>query len=118
LVLAGWLAASARSSPLHQITPTDVTVSGLIVGLAGCGDWMLAGRRAVAGRTRHLLGAPPGLPTAAPINRPVITALVAGRGLRLYHRADCPLAVAYGWRPTARSAHERAGRRPCSLCRP
>ena len=46
------------------------------------------------------------------------THLVGGEGLTHFHRADCAMAAGRDWPELDRSAHERAGRTACGVCKP
>jgi hypothetical protein len=89
----------------------------VLVGFAAA-TWVLRGRTAIARRRQALL---PDVQVAlAPTPTSAIEArvLVAHPELGPYHRAGCPMAAGRGW-PTVRlGAMERAGRRPCGVCRP
>ena len=118
VVVAGWYQASDRSMPSQQAGPAVVGVAGGLLAIAALVTWVAAGRRAIQRRTHHLLG------EGTTGREVLVTAiaesadLVAGPRLRRYHRADCPLAAGKGWRARPRSAHTRAGRLPCGVCRP
>jgi uncharacterized membrane protein len=114
LGVVGWYQASGRALPSHQSGPAVLSAIGALLVLGAVATWLGSFRRAVLARSRRLLGAAAdsqadrGL-AAAPIA--VSTTLVAGTGLRFYHRADCLLAP-------ARTRKPRPGQEPCGVCRP
>jgi hypothetical protein len=75
---------------------------------------VVRGRRIISARRGLLLGTAPEAP--ADVARAV--ELVAGRGGKWFHRADCLLVDGRGWNASARREHEAAGRRACPGCRP
>jgi len=113
--LVAWAAASGRAAVADQTGFVSLGVAGFLVAFAGEVSWVLRGRRAVGRRAVLLLGGPP--QARSGWAAPRADELVAGAGLRLYHRADCRLAGS-AWAADGRAGHEAAGRRPCGVCRP
>jgi hypothetical protein len=115
----GWSLASARAAVTDQVGLASLALVGVALAFVGQAVWLLRGRRAVGDRINHLLGPPPAAPANTTVGvREQSNELVAATGLRLYHRRTCLLVPAAGCRKAARSAHEKAGRRPCGVCRP
>lgn len=119
LAVTGWFSLTGRPAVRDQVGPLAVAVTGAMTALLAELSWILAGRSAVATRRRLLIGTSAAAPGTSGGRRPSSPVLVAGEGLRLYHRADCPLAP-----PDARAfgpelvAGQAAGRLPCGVCRP
>jgi hypothetical protein len=115
---AGWWAAAGKVRFDSQVPFANVALLGLLIGAYAQLAWLVRGWRAVADRKAVLLSHP-ALGTAGELavsgSRET---LVAVRGLRRYHRADCPLAVARQVVPAPKAAHETEGRQPCGICRP
>jgi len=114
LVALAWFLAAGKADPADQLGSLSLGVAGGLVWLSGLLSGVARGRRQVGRRARLLLGPAPSTNLAA------VSAdtLVAGDERRWYHRADCLLAQRRNWTATARSEHERAGRRPCPACNP
>jgi hypothetical protein len=117
MCVIAWATISARPRVGSQVGFVPLAVGGLVVAFLGQAAWLLRGRRALGERARMLLGAPP---AAGPRRSTAIaraTDLVAGEGLRWFHRADCPLAANQGF-AASHGEHTRAGRHPCRVCQP
>lgn len=118
LWVVAWLLLSGRPALPDQAGPATLGVGGAAVVLFAQSTWVLAGRRAVRARRRMLIGRPPAGPVRD-AGGPSATDYVAGQGLRLYHRIDCPLVPPEAGRIEAKPVgHMSAGRLPCGVCRP
>jgi hypothetical protein len=121
MVVAGWFVASGQGHYTDQIGPSTLAVGGLTVACVGHAMWVLRGRRAVGERYGRLLRQP-WLVGTRPSREDRVTAdspvLVAGAGLRFFHRHECPLAAGRSWTALSRDDHVLAGRVPCGACRP
>ena len=124
VVLAvGWWGTSGTAKLTHQIPWLCLAAGGLIVLGAGNSLWLLLGRRAVADRRRVLLAAfdalpVPAGPDAVPATDGAGPRPVAATGMGHYHRPDCQLVAGKAVRAATPATHEKAGRRPCGMCRP
>lgn len=127
LWFAGWYSASDKLVEGDQVVSLNVAATGTLLAGAGLVSWFLNGRRAIRSRRRLLIErrraqlrpatvAVPVSENLAP--RSCSPVLVAGRELRRYHRADCPLATDRDWQASAREQHESAGRTACGVCLP
>lgn len=124
LSAVAWYQANDEVALADQVQWANLAVGGFVLASYGMLGWLLRGRRAVGQRRVGLLGEP-ARAAGAPVEIPAATstasaggALVAGRERRYYHAAGCPLAADRGWTKATRSAHEKAGRQPCGVCRP
>jgi hypothetical protein len=118
-----WYLASGEAVFNHQYGPANLAVAGLIVANAAHLFWIAAGRTALADRRRSLLPVPPGVEmevTHEGVEAAVATSdeLVAGEGVRYYHRSDCPMAADRDWPQTSRDEQEDLGILPCRICQP
>jgi len=127
MCIVGWYLASEDATMGKQIGPANLAVGGLIVAGVGHVSWLLSGRRAVGERRRVLLGEPAAATVSVSEDVDVTREmsvpggaddLIAGEGLRYYHRADCTLAGSRDWPSAGRGEMEAAGRQPCGVCRP
>ena len=117
LCAVAWWMASGDRTFREQLSLATVSIVGVVLIVAAETAWVLRGRANVGRRIRALLGAAP----VATVDEPVVAddgALVAGQGLRRYHRPDCALARGHDWPATGWDEHRRAGRQPCGICRP
>jgi hypothetical protein len=112
-----WAMMANRASFSSQTPIASLGIVGLIIAFYGQTTWLLSGRRAIGERSQGLLGH---LVTrhGSDAARPESAVLVAGDGLRRYHRTDCLLARGQAWPAAPRERHHRAGRVPCGVCRP
>jgi hypothetical protein len=119
LLAVAWFGAATKKTVEGQVGYGVAGVVGVCVMFAGGILWLMAGRRSVGLRVRRLLGEPPRSRESvlAPV-APAAGGLVAGDGVRHYHRTTCPMARGRTWAVSERDDHERAGRRPCGICRP
>jgi hypothetical protein len=103
-----------------QVPGINLAIVGAVVANAAGVLLLLAGRRSVAARRVAVLGAvPPAQDQRLSITAPASSAhLVGGEGLTHFHRADCTMAAGRNWPEFDRSAHERAGRIACGVCKP
>ena len=108
--------ARHEATVAHQEVWMTLAVLGVVLSGAGNGWMLMLARRSVARRRRRLLGSEPPAPPAVATERPDV--FVAAQNMTLYHRANCLLAVGKGGATASRTAHGRAGRRPCDWCRP
>ena len=122
VLFVGWWGISGTTARADQYGWLNIAIAGVIViGVANCA-WLIAGRRRLAARAagvymrieRRTVAAvtPNGSESSV---RPT---LLAGTGMRHYHREDCDYVQ--GKKVTRRTLgrHEREGRRPCPVCRP
>jgi len=135
VIAVAWYFGAGEATFSQQLGPLDAAVAGLLVSGIGNVAWLLRGRRAVGERRRALI---PDLESARRRRRVASAALrpegprppagaveaadrlfVAGAGMERFHRPGCALATGRdGWSHMTRAEHERAGRRPCGVCRP
>jgi len=120
LLVAGWVFVRNESVYADQVVGINMAVAGVIVAGASAIPMLLAGRRAVGVRRLAVLGDLRGMPAraSAVASDAASQNLVAGVGLRRFHRAGCTLAQGRNWSAASRSEHERAGRVACGVCRP
>ena len=103
-----------------QVPGINLAIVGVVLANAAGVLLLLAGRRSVTARRVAVLGAvptteDPGVAISAPASSEL---LVGGEGLTHFHRADCAMAAGRDWPALERSAHERAGRTACGVCKP
>lgn len=115
---AAWVVTSGRPAARDQVGPVAVGVAGAAVAMLAQVTWLIAGRCSLSARRRALIGSGP-VRRSGDDRRPCSTVCVAGPGLRLYHRADCPLAPP-GAEPFQPRPVVEAGTAPvpCGVCRP
>ena len=103
-----------------QVPGINVAIAGVVLANAAGALLLLAGRRSVTARRVAVLGAVPAAQEKAiSITAPASsTHMVGGEGLTHFHRADCAMAAGREWPELDRSAHERAGRTACGVCKP
>jgi hypothetical protein len=121
LVLAGWLQVRNESVYADQATGINMAIAGVIAAGGAALPMLLTGRRAVGVRRLALLGDLRGMPVRASARATgdaTSQNLVAGEGLRRFHRAGCTLAQGRNWSAASREEHERAGRVACGVCQP
>jgi hypothetical protein len=121
-MILGWWGVSGATARSDQYDWLNVGVAGVIViGAANCG-WLVAARRRLAAHagavyqrvdTQAVSPDPQG--AVVPSTQ---AALVAATGMRHYHRADCEYARGKKVSAATLARHDRAGRRPCPVCRP
>jgi hypothetical protein len=117
LCVAWW--CSSGTAQVHSlVTWVNVGVVAVVVGGLGNVTWLLQGRRAVTARQRELAGAmaaarPAGAAASA---YPDDDVRVSVPGTTRHHRPGCVAVAGKQVERATRSAHERAGRRPCGLC--
>jgi hypothetical protein len=129
-LLAGWVGASGTADFNVQVRWFAIAVSGLVVAGVGIALWTLAGFRNTRLR-QHALAASILELVVAPTTSPVITetaavlhehdertALVAVEAGTRFHLGTCPLVQGKSASAAPYPDHERAGRRPCGVCRP
>ena len=120
LVVAGWLQVRNESVYADQVTGINMAIVGVIAAGGAAIPMLLTGRRAVGVRRLAVLGDLRGMPVRASALLADATSqsLVAGEGLRRFHRAGCTLAQGRNWSAASRDEHERAGRVACGVCQP
>jgi len=120
LLAAGSARVRTETTFDHQAVGIELAVAGVIVAGGGTILMLVAGRRAVGARRLALLGDVRLLPslTSAAFERSSSERLVAGPGLRHFHRADCTMAQGRDWGAALRPEHEQAGLIACGVCRP
>ena len=119
----GWFLAAGETNYRHQVGPANMAVAGLIITSIGHVAWTVRGRRAIGQRRRRLLGHLAASPLAGQVSdswdsHMSSAPVVAGEGMRHYHRHDCPLAAGRPWPAASAEEQEAAGRTPCGVCRP
>ena len=95
-------------------------LGAFLPGMAA-GQWVLRGHQAVRQRAAdHTLwleiALGPGGPRDAADSGP--DRFVSAPAMTRYHRPGCLAAAGKPFTLDARAGHERAGRRPCEMCRP
>ena len=110
----GWFGVSGQAAFEGQIAPLNLAIVGVVLVGAGYAGWFLAGRRAVGARKRVLLARSTDVAAAAGAVDP--DGFVGSE--RLFHRVECAMSLDRSWAVRPRVDHERAGRRPCGVCRP
>jgi hypothetical protein len=119
LLAAGWIGAGGEALFEDQTPFLNLAVAGLLVGAAGGALWLVTGLRAVRvrkARVKELItaraggGAVAGAETAS-------DRLVSGPSMTRYHLAGCSLVAGKDVTAASQAEHERAGRRPCGMCR-
>jgi len=120
LLAAGWYQASGEVTYSDQVPGLGLALGGVISAALAAAVLLLGGRRAVHRRQVAALERVWALPSPSPTHTPGSdgATLVAGAGLRRFHRAECELAQGRAWVGAARAIHEREGREPCGMCRP
>ncbi len=118
LLVAAWSGASDQRESADQMAWLNIGVAGVVLTGAVGGSWVLRGRRAVEARLARLLsGADVVEPEVAPA--PVaVERLVTALRMTRYHIPECLLVNGKALFPDTRATHERAGLRPCEMCRP
>lgn len=92
--------------------------------LLAVADGLTRSLRSAADRGRHLFGqaTPEDSPGTGSVGAqehvPSSQKIVAGDGMRFFHRADCPMAVGREWEAAPPGEHTQAGHVPCGMCRP
>jgi hypothetical protein len=123
LLLAAAYGVRQTIEPERSVVFLNLAAVGLVVALAGNATFLLSGMRQVAGlRTALLEGyseaaAAPSAPRS-PLSADEAGApgLVSGPSMTRYHLSDCPAVQGKEVKAESRSAHRKAGRRPCGLC--
>jgi hypothetical protein len=121
LIVTGWWGLSSKAFASQQVGWLSLGILGLVVAGIVEVTWLMVGRRAVGERRRRLNARMSSLlpdVQRRPASGPGPSALVAMRSMRHFHRPDCPLATAKPVRAASRSAHGKAGRKPCGVCDP
>ena len=120
VLATGWWGVSGTARLSHQLPWLNLAVAGLIVLGAGNGLWLMAGRRAIATRRRHLLDAWAHVEVATLEVHPNGSEPqpVWATGMTHYHRPTCQLVEGKGASAASVATHHRAGRQPCGMCRP
>ena len=123
----GWYGSSGTGRFERQAAWTNVAIAGTVILAIANTVWLMAGRRAVAGRYRRIMTSLASPPLAAVTEhlRTVTSESPAGEGalvampsMRWYHRPGCLCATRKAVVPATRAAHEKAGRQPCGVCQP
>jgi hypothetical protein len=126
--LVGWYLAAGETNYNRQIGSANLAVAGLLLAGAGHVWCIMKGRRAIGERRRQLIGEPAPVPPESLVGGSVSLraegptsrspATVAGKGMRRYHRIECPLAAGRDWPVLPVEEQEAVGRLPCGVCRP
>ena len=119
-LIVAWDVAAGRRTLTEQATPLNLAVVCLILVASAGGGLLLMARRSIGLRRRRLLGeaSPSARDAKAPAAPAVSDRLVAGKGLKHFHREDCPLARGRGFVVASRADHQRGARTACGVCRP
>jgi len=131
---AGWWVAHRATDLSDQVAWSNLAIIGLAFTGAADGLWLARGRQAVRRARQVTVGRIPEViypadrPSAATAqgraaangngHRVAAGSLLASEQMTRYHHADCLLVAGKPARAAGRSVHERAGRRPCEVCRP
>jgi hypothetical protein len=119
VLMVGYAGTSGTRDLDEQVVWLNVAAAGLLVGGFGVVSFLAAGRRAVGRRRLTLFG---DVPTADERRGAAdlldAGSLVAAPTMTRYHRPGCPFVENKDVAPASQAAHERAGRRPCGICRP
>lgn len=103
-----------------QVSAARLAAGGVLVAQAGFVLAVIRGRRALGRRLVATLGA--GEPDDVAAHRPAVThnpgGLVAKADMTRYHRETCAFTAGKAVVAAPVAEHERAGRRPCGVCRP
>jgi hypothetical protein len=121
LLVAGWIQVRNESVYAKQVAGINMAIVGVLAVGAGAIPMLLTGRRSVGVRRLAVLGDLRGMPVRASAGAAgdwTSRNLVAGGGLRRFHRAGCTLAQGRNWSAASREEHERAGRVACGVCQP
>jgi len=121
LLCIAWFGSSGQTTASDQIQWLNLGVLGAFLPGMAAGQWVLRGHQAVRHRAAdHTLW----LETALGPDRPRNATdagqerFVSAPAMTRYHRPGCLAAAGKPCTLDARAAHERAGRRPCEMCRP
>jgi hypothetical protein len=118
LLLAAWMGASDQRDSADQMAWLNLGLAGVLVTGGVCGSWVLRGRRTVEARLSRILSGvdPPALDGG---REPVqVDRLVTALKMTRYHIPECLLVDGKTLSADTRDTHERAGLRPCEMCRP
>jgi hypothetical protein len=121
VLVLGWRSVASESVYAEQVPGINMAAGGVLVAGAGSILWLLAGRRAVRLRRLTVLADLRSMPrpeSHGMVHASTSQALVAGEGLRRFHRSDCTMAQGRHWSAASRLDHELAGRVACGVCRP
>jgi hypothetical protein len=122
VVFIAWWGTSGEATADDQFRWLGLGVAGMILCLVVSAVWVFSGMRAVGSRIEVAL--PHAAETVRPalelraVERATDDVLVAGAGMRYYHRRSCRLAQGKPVRAGDRASHLKDGRRPCGVCRP
>ena len=121
LLVAGYWGVSGTRAFDDQVTAARTAAAGVLVAQVGFGLAVIRGRRALGRRLAAALT--PDGPAGAAVaggatGPPVASGLVAAPDMTRYHRDSCAFVAGKAVVPAAVAEHERAGRRPCGVCRP
>lgn len=114
LAFVAWTQARGDDLLSDQIVWMSVAVIGLVVAAYGNVSWLLRARHAVISRRERLL--PLDVPSTRVGPSLCDDVLVAGPGLRRYHRASCQLAVGKGWPNLDEARVDTTVLEPCGVC--
>ena len=127
-LLISWWGASGTARLSTEFAWVNLGLAAMVLLGTTMGAWLLVGRRAVGQRQRTVSAAleaalaRPHLPSQARSSANQVPTyregFVWGKGMTLYHRADCQLVAGKALRSATVAAHERARRKPCQICLP
>ena len=120
VVIVGCAAGAGQTSVYdHQLLWIVGAAVALMLSGLGWTRWLLIGSRNLRMRQRRLASITARLGAASPSATGVAEVLlVAGPGMKRYHRVDCALVKDMPVRQASRDAHVRDGRWPCGVCSP
>jgi len=123
IMVIGWVHSSGSGRQGVAAEGLTLSLSGLLVALAGVAAFLMPSRSRLAARRAHLLrrfvltDAAAVTPTATSTNGASGDAVLVADGLSRYHRPGCPAVSGVATTRTARAAIG-AALRPCDLCEP
>ncbi len=118
LLAMAWVGASGRQETSDQIAWLNLGIVGVLVPAVAGRLWVLRSRRTVQYRVGMILDAADAVPLDV-IGQPVRPhRLVTAAKMSRFHRPECLLVAGKALSDDSLAAHERAGRRPCEMCRP
>ena len=121
LLSIAWFGSSGQTAAADQMRWLNLGVLGAFLPGMAAGQWVLRGHQAVRQRAAdHTLwleiALGPDGPRDAADSGP--DRFVSAPAMTRYHRPGCLAAAGKPFTLDARAGHERAGRRPCEMCRP
>lgn len=116
---SAWLGSATKADVEAQVGFGILGVGAVMFLYTATIWWLIAGRRAIGLRRRHLLGTGEKPRATTSSDCSASNALIAIDGLHRYHRPSCPMVSGgRGGSAAPREEHEGSGRTPCGICRP